>query len=235
MLADAFVKAHAAVIKVKTRKSNLFKVKQRDSEMLREFVATFQTYRMDLPPIVEDWAVQAFTQRLNPQISLASQQLKQNLVEYPAVSWADIHNMPKRVIDHESRPVRDWYQPYSKDRRVNGSGRNSTRNEKRSDRGSNSRGLMSKNGFDRPLRGRETPRLSEYNFNVDAASIISIIGHFNTTKWPQPLQSDPTQRDPNLMCKYHRTHGHRTEDYRQLREEVSRLFNNGHLREFLSE
>ncbi|XP_070028697.1 uncharacterized protein [Nicotiana sylvestris] len=37
------------------------------------------------------------------------------------------------------------------------------------------------------------------------------------------------------MCKYHGMHGHRTEDCRQLREEVARLFNEGHLREFLSD
>ncbi|XP_070040381.1 uncharacterized protein [Nicotiana tomentosiformis] len=37
------------------------------------------------------------------------------------------------------------------------------------------------------------------------------------------------------MCKYHGTHGHRREDCRQLREEVARLFNEGHLREFLSD
>ncbi|XP_019248668.1 PREDICTED: uncharacterized protein LOC109227932 [Nicotiana attenuata] len=37
------------------------------------------------------------------------------------------------------------------------------------------------------------------------------------------------------MCKYHGTYGHRTENCKQLREEVARLFINGHLREFLSE
>ncbi|XP_019256251.1 PREDICTED: uncharacterized protein LOC109234637 [Nicotiana attenuata] len=94
---------------------------------------------------------------------------------------------------------------------------------------------MSKNGFDRTLRGREAPRLSEYNFNVDAASIVSTIGHIKETKWLRPLQSEPTQRDPILMCKYHDTHGHRTEDCQQLRKEVARLFNNGHLREFCSD
>lgn len=41
MLTDAFVKAHASAIKVETRKSDLFKVKQRDNEMLREFVSRF--------------------------------------------------------------------------------------------------------------------------------------------------------------------------------------------------
>jgi len=41
ILVDAFVKAHAGAIKVETRKSDLFKVKQRDNEMLREFVSIF--------------------------------------------------------------------------------------------------------------------------------------------------------------------------------------------------
>ncbi|XP_070047070.1 uncharacterized protein [Nicotiana tomentosiformis] len=86
MLADAFIKAHAGAIKVETRKSDLFKVKQRDNEMLREFVSRFQMEQMDLPPVADDWAVQAFTQGLNPQSSLASQQLKQNLVEYAVVT-----------------------------------------------------------------------------------------------------------------------------------------------------
>ncbi|XP_070030092.1 uncharacterized protein [Nicotiana sylvestris] len=37
------------------------------------------------------------------------------------------------------------------------------------------------------------------------------------------------------MCKYYGTHGHKTEDCRQLKEEVARLFNEGHLREFLND
>ncbi|XP_019227441.1 PREDICTED: uncharacterized protein LOC109208741 [Nicotiana attenuata] len=94
---------------------------------------------------------------------------------------------------------------------------------------------MSKNGFNGPLRAREAPRLSEYNFSADVADIVSAIERIKNTKWPRPLQSDRAQKDHNLMCKYHGTHGHRTKDCRQLREEVARLFNNGHLREFLSD
>ncbi|XP_070031950.1 uncharacterized protein [Nicotiana tomentosiformis] len=70
---------------------------------------------------------------------------------------------------------------------------------------------------------------------MDATSIVSAIGLIKETKCPRPLQSDPAQRDHNLICKYDGTHGNRIEDYRQLREDVARLFNNGHLREFLSE
>nr|XP_009803312.1 PREDICTED: uncharacterized protein LOC104248708 [Nicotiana sylvestris] len=255
-------KAHARAIKVETRKSNLFKVRQKDNEMLREFVSRFQMERMDFPPVTDDWVVQAFTQGLNVRSLVASQQLKQNLIEYPAITWVDVHNQyqskirieddqigapsrsvypirpvdrVKRDIDREPRSNRDRYQPYNGDCRTSGSGQNSARNERRNDRGSSSRGLMSKNGFDRSMGPKEAPRLSEYNFNVDATAIISTIERIKETKWLQPLQTDPTQRNHNQICKYHGTDGHRTEDCRQLREEVARLCNNGHLREFLSD
>ncbi|XP_070040734.1 uncharacterized protein [Nicotiana tomentosiformis] len=144
MLSNAFVKAHAISIKVETRKSDLFKVKQRDNEMLKEFVSRFQMERMDMPPVIDDWVVQAFTQGLNTRSSLASQQLKQNLVEYPVVTWANVYNRyqskirveddqlgapsvsvypfrasdrSKRDIDREPRSSRDRYQSYNGDRR----------------------------------------------------------------------------------------------------------------------
>ncbi|XP_070042476.1 uncharacterized protein [Nicotiana tomentosiformis] len=92
MLADSFIKVHTGAIKVETRKSDLFKVKYKDNEMLREFVSRFQIERIDIPPVADDWAVQAFTQGLNIRSLVASIQLKQNLIEYPVVTWADVHN-----------------------------------------------------------------------------------------------------------------------------------------------
>ncbi|XP_070035197.1 uncharacterized protein [Nicotiana tomentosiformis] len=41
MLADSFVKEHAGARKVATRKSDIFKVKQKDNKILREFVSQF--------------------------------------------------------------------------------------------------------------------------------------------------------------------------------------------------
>nr|XP_016457609.1 PREDICTED: uncharacterized protein LOC107781423 [Nicotiana tabacum] len=70
---------------------------------------------------------------------------------------------------------------------------------------------------------------------MDASMIFSAISKIRDTRWPKPIQTDHSQRNPNMMYKYHSTHGHMTEDCRQLREEVARLFNEGHLREFLSE
>ncbi|XP_070036913.1 uncharacterized protein [Nicotiana tomentosiformis] len=242
MLADSFVKAHAGAIKVKIRKSDLFKIKQKENEMLREFVSHFQMERMDLPSVADDWAVQAFTQGLNTRSSVASHQLKQSLIEYPAViTWTDVHNLyqskirvgndqlgepsksiypsktldrAKRDIDREPGSNGDRYRPYNGDRMSSGSGRNPIKNDRRSDQGRSNRGLMTKNSFDRSIGPKEASRLSEYNFNIDVVAIVSVIGGISDTKWPRPLQSDPTQMDPKHMCKYHGTYGHRTEDCR---------------------
>ncbi|XP_019226017.1 PREDICTED: uncharacterized protein LOC109207531 [Nicotiana attenuata] len=176
--------------------------------MLKEFVSRFQMECMDLPPITDDWAVQAFTQARRQDLKRHRQRARSN---------------------------KDRYQPYSADRRNNGPGRNPIRNDRRNDRRQNSRGLLSKNGFNKYVEPKEAPRLLEYNFSIDASSIVSAIGRIKDTRWPRPLQTNPAQRNPNQICKYHGIHGHRTEDCRQLREEVDCLFNEGHLREFLSD
>ncbi|XP_070013894.1 uncharacterized protein [Nicotiana sylvestris] len=92
MLADAFVKGNAGAIKVATRKSDIFKIRQRNDEMLREFVSRFQMRRMELPLVSDDWVVQAFMLGLNERSSITSRQLNQNVIEYPAAMWSDVHN-----------------------------------------------------------------------------------------------------------------------------------------------
>lgn len=61
--------------------------------------------RIDLPPVADDWVVQAFIQGLNPQNFLASQQLKQILIEYPAVTWVDVYNRYQSKIRVELHVV----------------------------------------------------------------------------------------------------------------------------------
>ena len=50
---------------------------------------------------------------------------------------------------------------------------------------------MTKNNFDRSIGPKEAPRLTEYNFNIDVAAIVSAIERIKETKWPDlynPIQ-----------------------------------------------
>ncbi|XP_019248799.1 PREDICTED: uncharacterized protein LOC109228072 [Nicotiana attenuata] len=94
------------------------------------------------------------------------------------------------------------------------------------------KGLDSKKLVQKPFPPCAAPKPIPKKFRMPE------IPKYNGTTDPNEhglLHYDLAQRDPNLMCKYHGTHGHRTVDCRQLREEVARLFNNGHLRGFLSD
>ncbi|XP_009610696.1 uncharacterized protein [Nicotiana tomentosiformis] len=79
------------------------------------------------------------------------------------------------------------------------------------------------------------PRLSDYNFNISVVELVLAIGNIKEVRFPKPIRSDPGQRDPNLWCEYHGTHGHRIGDCRYLCKEVTTLLKNGYLSEFLSD
>ena len=51
--------------------------------------------------------------------------------------------------------------------------------------------------------------------------------------WPTPLGGDPSKRDPNKYCSYHRDKGHMTERYYLLKQHLEELAKVGHLRRYL--
>ena len=42
-------------------------------------------------------------------------------------------------------------------------------------------------------------------------------------KWPKPLSSSSKQRDPKKNCHFHRDHGHYTDEYQDLKEQIKKL------------
>ncbi|XP_070056830.1 uncharacterized protein [Nicotiana tomentosiformis] len=78
-LADLFIKAHLGAQKVEKRMEDIFKVKQGDTELLREFVDRFQCERMLLPRVPDNWAPMAFASNLNEKSLEATRRLKESL------------------------------------------------------------------------------------------------------------------------------------------------------------
>ncbi|XP_070045885.1 uncharacterized protein [Nicotiana tomentosiformis] len=105
MLADFFIKPYAGARKVQARKADIFRITQGESELLREFVTRFQKERMLLPGISDEWAAEAFTKVLNPRSSDASQKLKESLLEFQAITWADVYNQYESKIRIEYNQV----------------------------------------------------------------------------------------------------------------------------------
>ena len=53
--------------------------------------------------------------------------------------------------------------------------------------------------------------------------------------WPTPLGGDPSRRDPNKYCSYHRKNGHMTERCYTLKQHLEELAKAGHLHCYIGE
>ena len=54
-------------------------------------------------------------------------------------------------------------------------------------------------------------------------------------RWPKKMQGDPSRRNQNLYCTYHRDKGHTIEQCRVLKDHLGQLVKAGHLKEFVVE
>ena len=52
-------------------------------------------------------------------------------------------------------------------------------------------------------------------------------------KWPRPLHSSPNVHDKNKYCRFHKDHGHNTEDCKDLKEQVEELIQKGRLQKYV--
>nr|XP_009596401.1 uncharacterized protein LOC104092494 [Nicotiana tomentosiformis] len=174
---------------------------------------------MLLPVVPDEWAAEAFTKGLSPRSSDAFRKLKESLLEFQAITWADVHNRYESKIRIEDGQLDFPASPEGRDRGFWSAYRFVT--DRRTDRGRINRSLKDKETSG--SRDSSYPRLSKYNFNVSVVELVSAMRNNKEVMFSKTMRSDPSQRDPNLWCKYHGTNDHRTEDCRHLREEVATL------------
>ena len=63
--------------------------------------------------------------------------------------------------------------------------------------------------------------------------ILTQIKDDHYLKWPRPLHSSPNVCDKNKYCRFHKDHGHNTEDCRDLKEQVEELIRKGRLQKYV--
>ena len=63
--------------------------------------------------------------------------------------------------------------------------------------------------------------------------ILAQIKDEHYLKWSRPLHSLPNVGDKKKYCRFHKDHGHYTEDYRDLNEQIEELIWKGKLQKFV--
>ncbi|XP_065622682.1 uncharacterized protein LOC136064638 [Quercus suber] len=52
-------------------------------------------------------------------------------------------------------------------------------------------------------------------------------------KWPEKMKGDPNKCNRNKYCRFHRDHGHDTDEFFDLKQQIENLIRQGKLRNFL--
>ncbi|XP_019223667.1 PREDICTED: uncharacterized protein LOC109205414 [Nicotiana attenuata] len=241
---------------------DIFKIKQGDSELLREFVDRFQRERMTLPLVPDNWAAMAFASNLNKKSSEATRRLKESLREFPATTWNDVYNryntklrieedtisrsqkeekVSSRRAETEKRSGKNRYEPYMVPA---GRDSRSKQDNSRYDHRSRDRESGSSSRFGKDRNARETrdddrclkARFGGYNFNISTSELVAVLRSMgDKVRWLKEIRSNPNRRNLDHWCEFHNYHCHKTTDCRLLQGEVDHLLKQGYLTELFSE
>ena len=68
---------------------------------------------------------------------------------------------------------------------------------------------------------------------MPANKILMQIKDELSLKWPKPLSSSSRKRDLKKYCRFHKDHGHYTDECRDLKEQIEELIQRGKLQKFV--
>nr|XP_023886036.1 uncharacterized protein LOC111998166 [Quercus suber] len=72
-------------------------------------------------------------------------------------------------------------------------------------------------------------------FKEPVHKIVDKIKHEPYFRWPNQMAGDPSRRNQNLYCTYHKDRGHTTKQCRVLRDHLGQLAKAGHLKDFVTD
>uniref|UniRef100_A0A2N9FUY8 Uncharacterized protein n=1 Tax=Fagus sylvatica TaxID=28930 RepID=A0A2N9FUY8_FAGSY len=200
----------------------LLNIRQREGESLRSYVQRFNKEAVQIDEPNEYVALTAFNAGL-----LKGDFLFQ-LCKDPPKSMSELMYEAQKFINAEDAfEARDEFLSRK-------------RKEPEDRRFDSSRNKSSKQDYPKAERknisssNRREERPSSFTpLNMSIDQVLLQIQDNPDIKWPGKLRSDPTKRSKDLYCRFHRDHGHTTEDCFALKQQIEALIRQGKLGKFV--
>ncbi|KAL2526780.1 Ribonuclease H [Abeliophyllum distichum] len=218
---DDFSKKFAAYFasskRAKKTAIGLMQLTQDKDELLKDFTARFNRATLGIKDLQMSAVVTAMMNGTH------SHPFKMSLPKNPPDTMHELLRRGDKYVDAEEA---FFITKGMKDRESN---KRKARDEPRlrEDRGKQK---MIHPGPNRPSTGKEahsTPLLTS------RANILMEIRNMKELVWSKKMWAPLHRRDETKYCKFHRDHGHDTEDCQQLKEEIERLIKRGQLSKFV--
>ena len=189
----------------KRSSSSLLTIEQGENESLRSFITRFNQEALIVDEVDDKLLLAAFHNGVNSDLFIHKLYEKepQSMVElvhsaqnFMNAEDAIIAKKSKRAERTEANPVRHTDQgPRPKKGRA----------EEKEDRDNKKAGPLARNQQYTPL-------------NIPLEQVLMQIKDDPSLKWPEKMKGDPNKHNRNKYCRFHRDHGHNTDECFDLKQ-----------------
>jgi hypothetical protein len=199
--------------------THLLSVKQMEGESLRAFVHRFNEEAMKIDRPKEDVTVTAF------MAGLRKGDFFYELCKDPLETMSELmYEATKHMNAEDALEAMDDPPP--------------KRRKETEDRKAEPAKQKVPKFSETPERKRTTAPPVKFNsftpLNTPIDKLLLQIQDDPSLRWPGKIRSDPNSRPKNLYCRFHRDHGHLTEECVALKEQVETLIRQGKLKKYVN-
>ncbi|XP_034701000.1 uncharacterized protein LOC117926018 [Vitis riparia] len=214
-LSEVFVGQYLCSTRHKQNISTLQNLKMQENETLREFVKRFKQAVLQVESYSMDAILQIFKRSICPGTPF----------------FESLAKKPPRTMDELFRRA-NKYSMLEDDIRAAAQSvlitGQATKNE-----ATRSFKTPSHPGTSNRRQDERCPPLVQTPLTKSYKKLLPIIRNLPGFRWPVPIRSNPSERDRNKICEYHKNHGHTTEACISLRYMVEDLLKAGHLKQYI--
>ncbi|XP_023883677.1 uncharacterized protein LOC111995966 [Quercus suber] len=217
-LSNAFLRHFIGGQRPKRPADYLLTIRQGEKETLRSYVKRFTRETLEVDEAGDKVHLTTF------KAGLKSRDLVASLVKNPPKMMAEMLIKAQKYMNAEDAlaAIKDTEKPGDRGRKED-----DRRGQKREcpDCRTNHGNRRKDDKSSRPVKF--TPLV------MPVDKILTQIKDEHFLKWPRPLHSSPNVCDKNKYCRFHKDHGHYTEDCRDLKEQIEELIWKGKLQRYV--
>jgi len=204
----------------KRSSSSLLTIEQGENESLRSFITRFNREALSVDEADDKLLLAAFHNGVNSDLFI------HKLYEKEPQSMAELVHSAQNFMNAEDaiiakkRKRSERMDANPSHHHEQGTRPKKGRTDERRDRESKKPGP--------PLRNQQYTPL-----NAPLEQVLMQIKDDPSLKWPEKMKGDPNKRNRNKYCRFHRDHGHDTDECFDLKQQIENLKRQGKLRGFL--
>ena len=202
--------------------THLLTIKQDKDESLRSYLGRFNEEVLQVEEPDDKVALAAFIAGLRTSSFMFS------VIKRPPASMPELLSRAQKYMNAEdvTKASRDESSRGSEKRKDAREGKSETESKRKKTERVPAKDRLG------PLPPRNRPPFTPLNASVE--HILMQIQDDPAIRWPGKMKSDPKRRNPSKYCRFHRDHGHDTDDCFQLKKQIKELIQRGHLRQYVA-